>query len=175
MTSSAMSTRPQTLREVGQRSESIEDFGLNLRDWQHDIQRTHVHSRRELASRLAEKPSLLRGRFEHGDVADAYLAAYADWIASEARIPQPSWCRDRRRRADTHWFSTPDHESLLSRTPAPFRRRGLFTIPDQVFTPRRGRPRVSTEDKHQKAILRQRAYRTRIRELVKEARAHRAI
>ena len=37
--------RAVTLRDVAGSSHSLAEFGLNLRDWQHAIQRDHVHSR----------------------------------------------------------------------------------------------------------------------------------
>jgi N-acetylmuramic acid 6-phosphate etherase len=43
--------------------------------------------------------------------------------------------------------------------------------PEAIFRARPGRPRVSAEQKREKAILRQRAYRKRISELVARARA----
>ena len=167
-------TRPHTLREVAEQSRSIDEFGLNLRDWQHEIQRSGVHSRKSLALRLNEEPPPLREKCELGDVADAYLAAYAEWLSDDAKIPRPSWCRNRRRCADKPWFASPDTKSLLVNSPASFRQRNLFTVPEAVFTPRRGRPPVSAEQKRVKAVLRQRQYRARIRKLVSEARARRA-
>lgn len=163
-------TRPKTLKEVAEQSESIEDFGLNLRDWQHEIRHAGVHSRKDLAARLEEEPPLLIQRFAQGDVADAYLAAYAEWIAENARTPPPNWTQKRNRCAHEPWFSSPDRTYLLAHSPASFRKRNLFTVPESVFSPRRGRPRVPAEQLRRKAVLRQHAYRVRIRELVAEAR-----
>ena len=173
VTTEPTTERTRTLLEVSRDSKSLQDFGLNLRDWQHDIQRGGVHSRRELAARLADPPPELTGRIEQGDVADAYLAAYAEWIADRAGIRRPDWCGDPRRCADSAWFSSPERAVLLVRSPASFRQRNLFTIPDPVFSPRRGRPRVPASDKREKARQRQRLYRARIRELVGEAREQR--
>ena len=39
--------RPKTLSELAQRSHSLEDFGQNLRDWQHEISR-RVSSTKEV-------------------------------------------------------------------------------------------------------------------------------
>lgn len=170
MNRASTSARPRTLCEVAQWSGSSPDFGMNLRDWQHEIQRGGVHSRAELARRLDETPSLMVDRFPGGDVADAYLAAYAEWLADQATIPRPPWCADRHRVARTPWFSAPTRGLLLVRSPASFRQRDLFTIPEPVFTPKAGRPPVSTEQKREKARIRQRTYRHRIRALVKRAR-----
>lgn len=172
MSSRKKIVRPQTLAEVAAESDSARQFGMNLRDWQHEISRGGVHSRKELAKRIAEPPKLLRDRFEAGDVPDAYLAAYAEWLADKAGIARPEWCGDACRAAVRPWFATPLRGHLLVEAPASFRQRQIFTIPDPVFTPRRGRPRVSAGHKREMARKRQKAYRERIHELLIKARAH---
>jgi hypothetical protein len=162
--------RPKTLKDVADSSSRLEEFGRFLRDWQHEIQRGGVHSRKEFAKRLAEEPPFLDGVFEGGDTADATLAAYAEWLADQAGLPRPEWCRDRRRIARAPWFGSPLRGWLIAHTPASFRQRNLFTIPEPVFSPKPGRPRVSREHKARKAAERQRAYRKRIRHLVAQAR-----
>ena len=166
--------RPRTLSEVAAWSGSLTDFGSNLRDWQHAIQREGVHGRAELVRRIRDAPPLLAGRFPQGDVADAYLAAYAEWLADRASVPRPGWCADSRRVACEPWFSASARGLLLVTSPASFRQRNLFTRPDPVFTPRPGRPRVPAEQKREKARRRQQAYRGRIRKLVEKARAKEA-
>ena len=155
--------RPKTLREVAEGSNSLEMFGRNLRDWQHEIQRGGVTSRKEFGSRIREAPPCVRKKFDRGEVADAMLAAYAEWLADHAGIPRPDWCGDRSRVTDDPWFGSPLRGWLLAHTPASFRQRNLFTVPEPVFTPRPGRPRVSAEHKARKAAERQRAYRKRVR------------
>lgn len=162
--------RPKTLYDVAEISDSITSFGMNLRDWQHEIQRGGVHSHRELAKRIDKEPRILANQFDQGDIADAYLAAYAEWIADRAKIQRPEWCSDPRRVARTPWFSTSAHAVMLLKSPASFRQRNLFTIPEDIFIAKPGRPRVSPEQKRRKAILRQAAYRKRIRALVNQAR-----
>ena len=167
----ASAQRPRSLRDVAQESASLPDFGRNLRDWQHEIQRGGVHSRRELAGRIADAPKRLAQRFPEADVADAYLAAYAEWLADRAGIPRPDWCSDSWRVAGKPWFATPTHSLLLVRSPASFRQRNLFTIPDSIFAAKPGRPRVPPEQAREKARRRQSAYRARIRKLIAAARA----
>ena len=162
--------RPKTLKELAQQSHSLEDFGRNLRDWQHEISR-RVSSREAFKIRLKDKPELLVNRFEEGDVADAYLAAYADWLSLQANLPSPHWAKDPQRRLITPWYADSDHSQLESSAPESFRIRGVYTIPDPIFKQRRGRPRVSAEQKRIKAIERQREYRKRIKALVEQARA----
>ena len=162
--------RPKTLREVAEWSDSLEDFGHHLRDWQHEIQRGDVYSRPELEQRLQDPPPYLDGRFPEGDIADAYLAAYAEWIADRAGIARPAWCNDRRRIARKPWFATPLKKQLIASTPASFRQRNIFTTPEPVFSPRPGRPRVPEEQKREGSRRRQQAYRQRIQSIVKQAR-----
>ena len=171
MNVSELLLRPQTLSDIAESSQTLEDFGRNLRDWQHEIQRGGVNSRREFALRISDPPGALIQRFPEGDIADAMLAAYAEWLADQAGIPRPDWVRDPRRIAQNPWFGSPLKGWLLVNTPASFRQRNLFTIPEPVFTPRRGRPTVSREQKARKAAMRQQAYRKRIRALVDQARS----
>lgn len=162
--------RPKTLKAVAEQSDSLSSFGMNLRDWQHEIQRGGIHSRNAFRQRIAEQPARLADQCTDGDVADAYLAAYAEWLADRAGIPRPIWVADPMRIAKHPWFSTPVRGHLLAVTPASFRQRNLFTIPDPIFAPQRGRPRCTEEHKREKARQRQKAYRNRVRNLIKAAR-----
>jgi hypothetical protein len=162
--------RPQSLADVAAHSGTLAEFGSNLRDWQHEIQRGRIHSRNAFSQRIAEAPELLSPRFEGGDVADAYLAGYAEWLADEAGIARPDWCSSGQRVAERPWFASPLRGHLLVASPASFRQRQIFTIPERVFTPRAGRPPVSEPRKRERARLRQKAYRQRIAKLVRTAR-----
>jgi hypothetical protein len=162
--------RPETLADVACWSNSLAAFGMNLRDWQHVIQRGEVRSRPAFFRRLQAEPPRLRGQFSGGDVADAYLAAYAEWLADQAGIERPQWVQDPSRVATNAWFAHPLRGPLLATTPASFRQRNLFTIPEPIFRPSRGRPRVPAVQKQEKARLRQKAYRQRIRVLIEQAR-----
>jgi hypothetical protein len=162
--------RPKSLADVAAQSGTLAEFGSNLRDWQHEIQRGGIHSRRAFAQRIAVPPELLCMRFEGGDVADAYLAGYAEWLADEAGIARPDWCSSSQRVAERPWFASPLRGHLLVASPASFRQRQIFTIPERVFTPRPGRPPVSEAHRREGARLRQKAYRERIAKLVRKAR-----
>jgi hypothetical protein len=170
MNASPTISRPQTLADVARRSDSLQSFGMNLRDWQHEIKRGNVRSRPALRQRMEEAPPRCRGRFPEGDLADAYLAAYGEWLADQASITRPAWTSDPERIAVDPWFATPLYGHLLAVTPASFRQRNLFTTPEPIFSPAAGRPRVSTAEKREKARKRQKAYRQRIRALVEKAR-----
>lgn len=158
------SKRPTTLKEVSAQCSSLEEFGLLLRDWVHHVLRGDVSNRPALVQATWETPSILRKRFYQGEVADAYLAAYAEWISDQAGIARPRWVGQKDRCLSDPWFSDNARASLLVSTPASFRQRGIFTIPEAVVRLRRGRPRVSAEQKRQKARERDRRYRNKIRE-----------
>jgi len=162
--------RPNTLAEVAGRSDSLAAFGANLRDWQHHVSRGHIHNRKQFHACIAESPRRLRDLFEDGATADAYLAAYAEWLADQAGVARPDWCCDRSRIAGKPWFSTSLRGHLLAVSPASFRQRQLFTVPDAIFTPQAGRPRVSEEQKREKARRRQKRYRQRVSALLHRAR-----
>ncbi|MDA0350524.1 MAG: hypothetical protein O3C20_24365 [Verrucomicrobia bacterium] len=169
-TNSEIFDRPKTLKELAQRSNALEDFGRNLRDWQHEISR-RVSSSKDFKLRLQEAPELLAEKFESGKVADAYLAAYADWLSGQANLQSPHWVKDPQRRLNTPWYADSNQTQLESLAPESFRIRGVYTVPESIFNPRRGRPKVSAEQKRLKAIERQRQYRKRIKALVEKARA----
>ena len=161
--------RPKTLKELAERSHSLEDFGRNLRDWQHEVSR-QVSSTKEFKLRLQETPEFLSDKFEEGEVADAYLAAYADWLSIRANINSPQWVKNPKRRLTTPWYADSNKTQLESLAPESFHTRGVYTVPESIFHPRRGRPKVSAEQKRLKAIERQRQYRKRIKALVEKAR-----
>lgn len=171
MNSTSSIVRPRRLFDVATGADSLHAFGMNLRDWQHEIQRGGVRSRSELSRRIIDAPPPCRGRFDDGDIADAYLAAYAEWLADQAGIDRPTWCSNPQRVAEKPWFSNPLRGRLLAVTPASFRQRNIFTLPEAIFRAAPGRPRVSSEQKRANAIRRQKAYRERIRSLVAKARA----
>jgi len=83
-----MSTRPQTLQDVGTGVNSLADFGRSFRDWLHTLRgfssRAQVVRSIQEAARLAE-------RFTEGLIADAWLAAYAELLAGTTRQPVPEW------------------------------------------------------------------------------------
>lgn len=156
--------RPTTLFEVAKQAQSLEEFGLLIRDWVHHITRRDVSNRPALLNALQKLPPSLKKKFEQGEVADAYLAAYAEWISDRAGITRPPWVKQKHRILDEPWFSDNARAALLVETPASFRQRGLFTIPESVVRLRRGRPRVSEEQKKAKARARDQRYREKIRQ-----------
>ncbi|MCH6258953.1 hypothetical protein MLD52_20525 [Puniceicoccaceae bacterium K14] len=162
--------RPKTFKEVAERSDSLESFGYNLRDWQHEVSR-RATSHQQLSTSIQEAPPILAMKFAQGEIADAYFAAYAEWLSIQANIDSPTWSKRKARSLKTAWYSGPNHNQLDELTPESFHKRGLYTLPENVFNPKPGRPRVSEETKRQKAILRQRAYRKRTKAILDKARA----
>jgi hypothetical protein len=97
---------------VAARADSLARFGRELADWLHTV-RT-LGSRPALARTLETAPRRLSGVFPEGALADATLAAYAEWLSA-----------------------------CIRNTPPDFKRRNLFTsVPDLPVRLRRGRPPV---------------------------------
>jgi len=155
-------SRPQTARAVARRAASVEQFGLNLRDWFHELRR--ISTRAQLLEAVKVRPPRLASRFPQGEVADAFLAAQVEFFCRHANVRPPRWTRDPRYVLDQPWFSTPGRRlraHLLLDTPTEFRNRNVFTTPELELKIRRGRPFVSPEVKREKARLRQRLFRKR--------------
>ena len=125
-----MSPRPTTLKGVAERSESLSDFGRNLRDWLHELRR--VSSRPQAAAAIADAPARLREKFSQGKVADAWLAAYAEHLAGKVGLPVPNWAFEPWRTSEQPIFDEgEDSRTLrtlaLMRAPLAFKRRNIFT------------------------------------------------
>jgi hypothetical protein len=116
---------------------------------------------------IAEEPASLGNRFPEGQIADAWLAAYAEHLASSIGRPAPDWTLQADRVADEPWFSSELRTAKLRElasigSPPAFRRRNLFT--PTVWLPlrlRRGRPAKSAEQKRKSNSERQRRFRVR--------------
>jgi hypothetical protein len=167
-----MTPRPSSLREVAEQSDSVTEFGFNVREWLHEIRR--FSSRPQLKRAIAEEPPILRNRFPGGEISDAWLAAYAEHLATEIGSQPPVWSFKIERVADEPWFSdelfSPKLRALaFIRSPLAFKRRNLYT--PGVWLPlrlRRGRPRKSLDQKRKSNAERQRRFRARRKaELIK--------
>lgn len=157
-----MSLRPTTLKEVAEHSDSIGDFGRHLRDWLHELRR--VSSRPQAALTIADEPPRLHDKFAQGHVADAWLAAYAEHLASKAGTVAPEWAFAPWRTAKDPIFdegTTPALRTLaLAGAPLAFKRRNIFTpLVDLPLALRAGRPATSAEEKRQANAARQRRFR----------------
>ncbi len=160
-----MSARPVSLAEVAERSGSLEDFGGYFRDWLHEIRRHS--SRPQLRAAVEKEPARLAARFSQGDVADAWLAAYAEHLADRIGRPVPAWAKARSRVAPAPWFATDANSTrlrllALRDSPAAFKKRNLFTpAVDLPLALRAGRPVKSAEEKRRNNAERQRRFRAR--------------
>jgi len=157
-----MNLRPATLKEVAERSDSIGDFGRHLRDWLHELRR--ASSRPQAAAAIADEPPRLRDKFPQGQMADAWLGAYAEYLAGKIGAAAPDWAFASWRISDDPLFdegSTPALRKLaLARTPLAFKRRNIFTPSvDLPLALRAGRPAKSAEEKRQTNAARQRRFR----------------
>ena len=155
--------RPRTLKEVADRSDSPGEFGRNLRDWLHELQR--VSSRRQAAAAIADEPAPLKDKFPGGDVADAWIAAYAEHLAGKVRVRAPEWAFQSWRTAAGPLFDEgTDNRKLralaLEHAPLAFKRRNIFTPSvDLPVSLRPGRPVKSIEEKRRANAERQRRFR----------------
>lgn len=160
-----MTPRPATLKEVAERSASLEEFGRNFRDWLHELRRHS--SRPRLESTVREEPPLLAGRFAQGSVADAWLAAYADYLSAKLGRAAPEWSGHPSRISPEPWFadgaSSPHLRVLALRdSPSAFKRRNLFTpAVDLPIALGAGRPAKSDVEKRKNNAGRQRRFRAR--------------
>lgn len=167
-----MTPRPATLKEIAERSTTLEDFGRHFRDWLHELRRHS--SRPRLESAVREEPPLLVGRFARGAVADAWLAAYADHLAAKIGRPAPEWAHAPARISPEPWFADEAQNKTLRLlalrdSPAAFKRRNLFTAAvDLPLALRAGRPAKSAEEKRQTNAERQRRFRARQRQQLKQ-------
>lgn len=158
-----MSPRPQTLAEVAQRAEDLGHFGHEFADWLHTVRA--IRSRAALQHSLAPEPVLLEKRFPEGRIADAWLAAYAEYAADLVGLKIPVWAGRKERISPTPWFSvtSPAERRLALRdSPPAFKNRNLFTPRvDLPLRLRAGRPPKTAGEKRRANAARQRRFRNR--------------
>jgi hypothetical protein len=158
-----MNQRPSTLKAVAERSESLADFGRHLRDWLHQLR--FVSSRPLAAGAVAEEPPRLSHKFAQGEVADAWLAAYAEHLANKVGIRPPDWGFAASRVLTEPAFNeeneSPKLRALaLAQAPLAFKRRNIYTPSvDLPLSLRAGRPRKSADEKRRANAERQRRFR----------------
>lgn len=123
-------SRATKLSDVAEWSSSSGVFRRNLRDWLDHVraQTTRSHA---LASVLTP-PRLLRDKFPEGAIADAWLAAYAEYVCLHLGAAIPEWALKPNRFLAEPSFddgvSDPRARALvLDRSPEAFRRRNIFT------------------------------------------------
>jgi hypothetical protein len=161
--------RPRTAAEVAAFADNGEAFGRAVRDWQHELRK--VHNRAELLRNMETPPVLLKKALKDHGQADAYLAAYVEWLCEQQGVTPPSWVKEGQRRCTKAFYDIPEIWMVsLAHAPGSFRRRGVFTVPENPITLSSGRPAVSDEQKRAKRCERQKRYRKRIRQLLSAVR-----
>ena len=166
-----MSPRPNTLKDIAERSASLGEFGRHLRDWLHELRR--VSARAQAAAAITDEPTRLREKFREGHLADAWLAAYAEHLAGKIGVPAPEWAfAPWRTSAEPIFGEGGDSPALralaLVHAPLAFKRRNIFTPSvDLPLSLRAGRPFKSVDEKRRTNAERQRRFRkARLDELV---------
>lgn len=160
-----MNERPTTLRQIAAQSDSLDEFGRHFRDWLHELRRWS--SRGKVTAAIREEPKRLDRKFAQGAVADAWLAAYAEFIARRIGCPAPGWSQQRTRVSPEPWFATDEHNPVLRLgalrdSPAPFKNRNLFTpTVDLPLNLRAGRPTKTADEKRRANARRQARFRAR--------------
>jgi hypothetical protein len=155
--------RPSTAAEVAEATHSLESFGRNLRDWQHELRK--VSNRQEFGRRIQAPPPRLRDTLDDYGQCDAYLAAYVEWLCERHAVPAPAWLAQPDRFAEKAWYDYPPlWQDSFVHAPGAFRRRGVFTRPEDVLHFRRGRPSTDNAHKNAKNAERQRRYRARVKQ-----------
>lgn len=160
-----MSPRPLTLRQIAERADSLDEFGRHFRDWLHELR--HFSSRDKVVAAVTDEPGRLVKKFAQGGVADAWLAAYAEFIAHRIRRPVPPWALKRSRVSTEPWFATDERNALLRAialrdSPTSFKNRNLFTpVVDLSLGLRAGRPTKTMNEKRLINAARQRRFRKR--------------
>lgn len=154
--------RPRTARAVAGRADTLEQFGLNLRDWFHELR--NLTTRARLLAAVSHRPPRLRGKFKGGEIADAFLASQVDYLCHHAGIRSPRWTQSSECVLDEPWFGYSDAPAalraiLIRDAAVEFKNRNLFTSSEIEWKPRRGRPRKSLEEHRETNRLRQQRWR----------------
>jgi len=130
-----ISQRPQSLLEVAERAHSLESWGLALGELLDEI-----NFRREnlisFESCVHSAPRLLQREFPGGEIADAFGAGFAEYVAAEFlhRIA-PAWTTERERFLPVPWYpdDSPQIRAYLDHTaPRAFRDHGVFLDIDSL-------------------------------------------
>ncbi len=120
----------KTLGDVAAWSDSQAVFRRNLRDWTRHVGTLAV--RASVIGSVIVPPRLLRGKFPEGAVADAWLAAYAEFACLHVGAGIPEWALKPNR-----FLAEPSFDDgvldprlralVLDTSPEAFRRRNIFT------------------------------------------------
>lgn len=111
------------MREVFHTINSADDFSYAIRDF---VDRFNENPSFEL---IEKEPELLKSVLEDSGVADAWLAATAEFLAKKHAIKLPLWTYNNARALEKPWFAAKSVKLktvLLQESPAAFRVRNLF-------------------------------------------------
>lgn len=137
--------RPRSLTQIAERAATApQSFDLAAREF---LDAWQSMTPEERISALGGEPAMV------GGIRDAYLAALAEHLALESRLPVPDWTSEKHRFLAEPYFAG-GLESLkallLVESPLAFRRRLIFISADALSRPAR-------EDDGSGAIVKQRA------------------
>jgi hypothetical protein len=129
-----MHFRPKSLKEVAEQAFNLEAWGFALAEFMDEVNATRkLGQGRALFDLIRDEPPLVRSRFEGGEAADAFGAAFAEYVAQSVSSPPPPWTRKTERFLAKAWFPLPhisEHprlRELIERlTPQPFREHNVF-------------------------------------------------
>jgi hypothetical protein len=113
----------RTLRESMEDVREPGDFGFAIRNF---LDRFYAAP---TAAWIEDEPELLSPRLADEGLADAWVAAVAEQLASVNSFPCPPWATRHERVKKTPWFAakSPNLKAiLLQESPAAFRVRNLF-------------------------------------------------
>jgi hypothetical protein len=137
--------RPQSARAVAGRSRSLEQFGMNLRDWIHALRA--ITTTDSFLVAVSHRPPRLRGKFIGGEIADAFLAAQVEFLCNRAGLRPPKWVFDSEYTLEEPWYGmaaavgSAKLRDVLRRDADPeFSRRNLFTNSEIEWHPDGARP-----------------------------------
>jgi hypothetical protein len=162
-----MVTRPKTLAEVAWQTDCLEAFRRNMREWLHEVR--SFSSRAQAEDAVRSEPVLLRGQFKGGEIADAWLGAYAEHLCLVARATPPVWAFEPSRFSQEPYFVSGSTDSAsrivaMRDSPLSFKRRNLYTLSVELpFAVRPGRPAKTPAEKRQNNRERQRRFQEKRR------------
>jgi len=119
----------ESIAAIAIQTRTAEDFSLRFRDFLDGFYEFPD------ASKLSEEPRSMAAVLHDNGYADAYLAATAEHLAGQYRLPVPAWCLhpERTLKEPTFAFKTPEGRMfLLVESPTAFRVRNIFVSADAL-------------------------------------------
>ena len=121
--------RPKSLTEVANHILEGADAGIEIKDFLHEFQSAAS------PMMLQQKPPVLAGSVERGEMLDAYLQALAVYLSAKLDLDPPPWTRPALQLPEP-CFASPRaaiRNYLLLSSPGPFRSRNLFIDEDSLI------------------------------------------